>query len=57
MGVSQDRQQAIQWYRKAVEGGEPQARARLEGLTGGSGLWGILVRHFIWLSGLVKTAE
>ena len=31
-GVPQDREQAIAWYRKAAQAGEPQARARLQGL-------------------------
>jgi hypothetical protein len=44
-GVPRDTQQAIEWYSKAAHAGEPQARARLEGLTGGNSFWGILFRH------------
>jgi TPR repeat protein len=44
-GVPKDTQQAIEWYSKAVDGGNPLARARLEGLTGGKSFWEGLFRH------------
>jgi TPR repeat protein len=44
-GVPKDTQQAIEWYSKAVDGGNPLARARLEGLTAGKSFWGVLFRH------------
>jgi TPR repeat protein len=50
-GVPKDPQQAIEWYSKAVEGGNPLARARLEGLTGGNSFWGALFRHLGLFSG------
>jgi TPR repeat protein len=44
-GVPKDTQEAIKWYGKASDRGNPQARARLEGLTCGSSFWGVLFRH------------
>jgi TPR repeat protein len=44
-GVTKDTQQAIEWYSKAADGGNPLARARLEGLTGGNSFFGGLFRH------------
>jgi len=45
LGVAKDRQQAIEWYSKAADGGNPLARARMEGLTGGKSFWGVLSSH------------
>jgi TPR repeat protein len=51
-GVPKDRLQAIIWYGKATVGGNPLARARLDGLTGGNSFWVVLfarvwsVRHW-----------
>jgi transglutaminase-like putative cysteine protease len=50
-GVPKDTQQAIEWYNKAADGGNPLARARLEGLTGGKSFWGVLFHHIGLLSG------
>ena len=38
-GVPQSKQQAIEWYTKAVEGGDLQAKERLDRLTDGSVVW------------------
>jgi TPR repeat protein len=51
-GVPKDTQQAIKWYSKAAEGGNPLARARLDGLTGGNSFWGVLLRHLGLSNGL-----
>jgi TPR repeat protein len=52
VGVPKDTQQAIKWYSKAAEGGNPLARARLDGLTGGNSFWGVLLRHLGLSNGL-----
>jgi TPR repeat protein len=44
-GVPKDKQQAIEWYSKAADGGNPLARARLDGLTRGNSFWEVLFRH------------
>lgn len=49
-GVAQDREQAIAWYRKAAQAGEPQARARLEGLGVELSFWRALFRNVGLLS-------
>jgi TPR repeat protein len=46
-GVPKDRLQAIIWYGKATVGGNPLARARLDGLTGGNSFWVVLFAR-IW---------
>jgi TPR repeat protein len=40
-GVPKDTLQASEWYSKAADAGNPLARARLEGLSGGSFFWGV----------------
>jgi hypothetical protein len=36
----------VEWYSKAANGGNPEASARLAGLTAGNSFWGTLFRHF-----------
>ncbi|MBR0753874.1 SEL1-like repeat protein [Bradyrhizobium jicamae] len=52
LGVPKDTAQAIAWYSKAAQAGEAQARARLDGLTGGNGFWTSLFRSIGLLSKL-----
>ncbi|MEH2627296.1 transglutaminase-like putative cysteine protease [Bradyrhizobium sp. AZCC 1719] len=49
-GVPQDKEQAIAWYKKAAQAGEPQARARLEGLGVELSFWKALFRNVGLLS-------
>jgi TPR repeat protein len=46
LGVPKDTPKAVQWYSKAANGGNPEASARLAGLTAGNSIWGTLFRHF-----------
>jgi TPR repeat protein len=45
VGVPKDTQKAIEWYSKAANGGNPDATARLAGLTSGNSFWQVLFRH------------
>ena len=45
MGVGQDTQEAMKWYRKAAAGGSVPARTRLDALPSANSFWGSLFRH------------
>jgi TPR repeat protein len=45
LGVPKDTQKAIEWYSKAANGGNPEASARLAGLTSENSFWQVLFRH------------
>jgi TPR repeat protein len=45
VGVPKDTQKAIEWYSKAANGGNPEASARLAGLTSENSFWQVLFRH------------
>jgi TPR repeat protein len=52
VGVPKDTQKAVEWYSRAANGGNPEASARLAGLTTGNSFWAALFRRIGLFSGL-----